>query len=154
LFMVGLFFVPESSRWIAQKRESSNRNRSKFADNEEASEKEEGSYSQLFSKAMRRPLLLGILLPLFSQFCGINAIIYYGPTILKDAGISMSNSYQSQILFGAANMLFTFIAIWKVDQLGRRPLYLIGSFCAAISLILTGFFFYHGNLPGLWVLLA
>jgi len=51
-------------------------------------------------------------------------------------------------------MLFTFIAIWKVDQLGRRPLYLIGSFCAAISLMLTGAFFYYGNVSGLWILLA
>lgn len=150
LFMIGLFFVPESSRWIAQQKEARKPSKGKATASGELS----GSYSQLFSKAMRRPLLLGILLPLFSQFCGINAIIYYGPTILKDAGISMNNSYQSQILFGAANMLFTFIAIWKVDQLGRRPLYLIGSFCAAISLILTGAFFYLGNVSGIWVLLA
>ena len=153
LFFIGLFFVPESSRWIAQKNEF-NRNKSKITDPAESPQQQQGSYRQLFSKEMARPLLLGILLPLFSQFCGINAIIYYGPTILKDAGISMSSSYQSQILFGAANMLFTFIAIWKVDQLGRRPLYLIGSCCAAISLILTGVFFYHGNLPGLWLLLT
>ncbi len=149
LFIIGLFFVPESARWIAQQEASST------GGNKDAhAAQDRGSYSMLFSKALRRPMLLGILLPLFSQFCGINAIIYYGPTILKDAGISMDNSYQSQILFGAANMLFTFIAIWKVDQLGRRPLYLVGSFFAAISLLLTGFFFYVGNLPGIWILLA
>ncbi|MGO1243892.1 MAG: sugar porter family MFS transporter [Sphingobacterium sp.] len=154
LFVIGLFFVPESSRWLAQNKAPGAElgGRTDQSDIDNAANK--GSYSMLFSKALRRPMLLGILLPLFSQFCGINAIIYYGPTILKDAGISMDNSYQSQILFGAANMLFTFIAIWKVDQLGRRPLYLVGSFCAALSLILTGIFFYLGNVPGLWILVA
>ena len=153
LFILGLFFVPESSRWVAQQKEAAEEN-DQSASKRVSHTTAKGSYNMLFSKAMRRPLLLGILLPLFSQFCGINAIIYYGPTILKDAGISMDNSYQSQILFGAANMLFTFIAIWKVDQLGRRPLYLIGSFCASLSLILTGVFFYLDNVPGLWILLT
>ncbi|NQD70115.1 sugar porter family MFS transporter [Sphingobacterium shayense] len=153
LFILGLFFVPESSRWVAQQKEAAEQN-DQSASKHVSQTTAKGSYNMLFSKAMRRPLLLGILLPLFSQFCGINAIIYYGPTILKDAGISMDNSYQSQILFGAANMLFTFIAIWKVDQLGRRPLYLIGSFCASLSLILTGVFFYLDNVPGLWILLT
>ena len=153
LFILGLFFVPESSRWVAQQKEAAEQN-DQSASKRVSHTTAKGSYNMLFSKAMRRPLLLGILLPLFSQFCGINAIIYYGPTILKDAGISMDNSYQSQILFGAANMLFTFIAIWKVDQLGRRPLYLIGSFCASLSLILTGVFFYLDNVPGLWILLT
>lgn len=153
LFILGLFFVPESSRWVMQQKEAA-REKDQSAGEGIRETTSQGSYHVLFSKAMRRPLLLGILLPLFSQFCGINAIIYYGPTILKDAGVSMDNSYQSQILFGAANMLFTFIAIWKVDQLGRRPLYLIGSFCASLSLILTGVFFYLDDIPGLWILLT
>src|SRR5690606_37576853 len=137
LFLVGLFFVPESPRWLNQKEK-----------------KEQSSYRDLLTPAMRRPLILGLLLPLFSQFCGINAIIYYGPTILNNAGISLSNSFQSQIIFGVANMLFTFIAIWKVDQLGRRPLYLAGTACAAISLVLTGIFFFIQNVPGIWILIA
>lgn len=137
LFLVGLFFVPESPRWLNQQEK-----------------KEQSSYRDLLTPAMRRPLILGLLLPLFSQFCGINAIIYYGPTILNNAGISLSNSFQSQIVFGVANMLFTFIAVWKVDQLGRRPLYLAGTACAAISLVLTGIFFFIQNVPGIWILIA
>lgn len=146
LFLVGLFFVPESTRWLKQK------NNAKVASRQDAGSEGYGSFRELLSPALRRPLILGILLPFFSQFCGINAIIYYGPTILKDAGISTDSSFQSQILFGVANMLFTFIAIWKVDQLGRRPLYLIGTLTASISLILTGVFFYLGNVPGLFIL--
>jgi len=148
LFIIGLFFVPESPRWLSQRDKAADRS------TQEVGSETKGSYRELLSPALRRPLILGILLPLFSQFCGINAIIYYGPTILKDAGISMDNSFQSQILFGLANMLFTFIAIWKVDQLGRRPLYLIGTFCASVSLILTGIFFFMNNVSGLFILAA
>lgn len=164
LFIIGLTFVPESPRWLIQKGRSA-QGRSilrKISDPKEADQaadrmelhrvERKSSYRDLLAPAMRRPLVLGFLLPLFSQFCGINAIIYYGPTILTSAGVSLSNSFQSQIIFGIANMLFTFIAIWKVDQLGRRPLYLAGTAVASISLILTAIFFFLPDLPGLWVL--
>jgi SP family arabinose:H+ symporter-like MFS transporter len=103
---------------------------------------------------MRRALLLGILLPLFSQFSGINAIIYYGPSILNNAGITLSNSFVSQIIFGAANVFFTIFAIWKVDSLGRRPLYLWGTAGAAVSLFLTGLCFYQNMTTGMPLLLS
>lgn len=128
LFLLGLLWVPESPRWLMQRGRSV---------------AQEG-YAPLFHPAMRRALLIGILLPLFSQFSGINAIIYYGPTILNNAGITLSNSFLSQIIFGAANVFFTIFAIWKVDSLGRRPLYLWGTAGATISLIMTGICFYTG----------
>ncbi|QHS63191.1 MFS transporter [Chitinophaga agri] len=138
LFLFGLMWVPESPRWLLQKGKAV---------------KKEG-YGPLFVPAMRRALLLGILLPLFSQFSGINAIIYYGPSILNSAGITLSNSFVSQIIFGAANVFFTIFAIWKVDSLGRRPLYLWGTAGAAISLILTGICFYQNMATGIPLLLA
>lgn len=128
LFLFGLLWVPESPRWLMQRGRAV---------------AQEG-YGPLFDPAMRRALLIGILLPLFSQFSGINAIIYYGPTILNNAGITLSNSFLSQIIFGAANVFFTIFAIWKVDSLGRRPLYLWGTAGATISLIMTGICFYTG----------
>lgn len=138
LFLLGLTLIPESPRWLLQKKPS---------------EKAKG-YGELFAPALRRALLIGILLPLFSQFSGINAIIYYGPTILLKAGITLSNSLLSQLFFGAANVLFTLIAIWKVDSLGRRPLYLWGTAGATISLLLTGICFYTGATEGIWLLLC
>ena len=128
LFLLGLLWVPESPRWLMQRGRAV---------------AQEG-YAPLFHPAMRRALLIGILLPLFSQFSGINAIIYYGPTILNNAGITLSNSFLSQIIFGAANVFFTIFAIWKVDSLGRRPLYLWGTAGATISLIMTGICFHTG----------
>lgn len=156
LFLIGLCFVPESPRWlIHQGREQEGINIltrisgsvSAAADLmllKKTPKQESGSYKELFAKGMRRPLLIGLLLPLFSQFSGINAIIYYGPRILNDAGINITNALLGQIIFGLANFLFTLIAVWKVDQMGRRPLYIIGSIGATISLFFTGWCFYSG----------
>lgn len=130
LFMLGVCFIPESPKWLAR---------------ETTRQSDKGAYKQLFSAELRKPMLIGIMLPLFSQLCGINALIYYGPKILTDAGISISNSLLGQIVFGLANLLFTFIAIWKVDQLGRRKLYLLGTIGAFVSLLFTGIFFSLGS---------
>jgi SP family arabinose:H+ symporter-like MFS transporter len=166
LFIVGLFFIPESPRWLIQKgrhaeglkllsdligAEEAKKDATNIENNKISGD---GSYKELFSPRLRRALLLGLLLPLFSQFSGINAIIYYGPSILNSAGISLSNSFQSQVIFGLANMLFTLIAVWKVDALGRRPLYLIGTAGATISLFVTGLFFYTGATSSIFLLIA
>jgi SP family arabinose:H+ symporter-like MFS transporter len=154
LFFFGLLFVPESPRWLIQKGKEteaiailSKIENPQIALREaaiikNAQNEDVGSYKILFSPALRRPLLIGILLPLFSQFSGINAVIYYGPRILSDAGINISNALLGQIVFGLANFLFTAIAIWKVDKMGRRPLYITGSIGATLSLIFTGWCFY------------
>lgn len=156
LFLAGLFFVPESPRWLIQ----NNRREEGLAilqritgtaigaDNvlpaPAAAGSGKGFYRELLSPAMRKPLLIGILLPVFSQFSGINAVIYYGPRILHDAGINISNAFLSQVIFGVANFIFTLIAIWKVDTMGRRPLYIAGSIGGTLSLLFTGICFYNG----------
>jgi MFS transporter, SP family, arabinose:H+ symporter len=143
LFFLGLIFIPESPRWLALR---TSRKSTAVGD--------PGPAPRLWDPSLRRALLIGILLPLFSQFSGINAIIYYGPTILLRAGIRLDNSLFSQLLFGAANMLFTLLAIWKVDSLGRRPLYLWGTAGATLSLMLTGYCFFTGATQGIHLLLC
>ncbi|QNL48373.1 sugar porter family MFS transporter [Olivibacter sp. SDN3] len=154
IFTAGLFLLPESPRWLLQKQkidqgmslmknlygQAEAENIFRTFNSIKTEQYDGGSYRTLLNKGVRAMLLLGILLPLFSQFSGINAIIYYGPTILNESGISLENSFTSQLIFGLANMLFTLFAIWKVDKLGRRPLYLIGTLGATFSLLLTGFF--------------
>ncbi len=164
LFLLGLFMVPESPRWLFQQNRVDKANQVLEAlgieqDIKESvpssnKENETASYKELFSPRWRRALLIGVLLPLFSQFSGINAIIYYGPSILSNAGISLDNSLLSQVIFGAANMLFTLIAIWKVDSAGRRPLYLAGTAGAAISLLCTGICFAVGATGTIWLLIS
>lgn len=162
LFLAGLFFVPESPRWLIRKgRTAEGMTILKALNNGQTepmeatvaveSKEEQATYKELFSPKLRKAMLLGILLPLFSQLSGINAIIYYGPSILNDAGIALENSFLGQVIFGAANLVFTFIAIWKVDQWGRRPLYLVGTIGAFISLFVTGFLFAQGLTSG-WLL--
>jgi MFS transporter, sugar porter (SP) family len=163
VFLLGLFLVPESPRWLFQHgRITEGKNilaamgMENEAEKEASAVSEQGddkvSYKELFSPRWRKALLIGLLLPLFSQFSGINAIIYYGPSILNNAGSSLSSSLMSQVIFGAANMLFTLIAIWKVDSAGRRPLYLAGTAGAAISLVATGICFAMGATTSIWLL--
>ena len=165
LFLVGLFAVPESPRWLFQRGRVTEGNQVLASLGIDTATNEEGqviaknnddkvSYKELFSPRWRKALLIGLLLPLFSQFSGINAIIYYGPSILSNAGISLDNSLMSQVIFGAANMLFTLIAIWKVDSAGRRPLYLAGTAGAAISLLGTGICFAVGATGTIWLLVC
>jgi SP family arabinose:H+ symporter-like MFS transporter len=162
LFFGGLFIVPESPRWLMQKERKQEalsiiQRISGTVDNTsilQTGNSKQGSYKELFAPGMRKALLIGILLPFFSQFSGINAIIYYGPSILNNAGISLSNSLASQVVFGLSNMLFTLVAIWKVDSWGRRPLYLFGTAGAAITLVATGICFYVGATGSIWLLIC
>ncbi len=167
-FSIGLFFVPESPRWLfendyKQKARSVLESllSSSSADQEMNSmqenvdgEETDVSYRDLLRPGLRKALFIGIALPLFSQFSGINAVIYYGPRILNDAGFDINSALTSQIYLGLANMLFTFIAIWFVDRKGRRPLYIYGTIGATISLFFTGLCFYMNAVGSVFLLLS
>ena len=149
LFCFALFFVPESPRWLVQagffdeafnilKHVNENEKAViEFNAIKEASTHQKGTIRELLHFPLNKLLWMAMILTALSQFSGINAVIFYGPTILKSAGIETSDALLYQVIFGSANMLFTFIAIWKVDSWGRRSLYMIGSLSAAVALSLT-----------------
>jgi SP family arabinose:H+ symporter-like MFS transporter len=106
----------------------------------------------VLSKAIRLPLIIGIVLAVLQQFSGINAIIYYGPSIFKTAGMTSDNALYFQVIIGVVNLIFTFVAIRSVDKYGRRFLLLGGLSGIIFSLIFCGFLFYTGYTGGLLLL--
>ena len=140
LFLILLFFVPESPRWLVGK-ESSGARRSRsspasavrnmptteVAEIRAAIAQETGSIRQLFQPGMRLVLVIGVTLAVLQQITGINVFLYFAPEIFKKLGSETNVALLQQAIVGAVNLLFTIIAIWTVDRLGRKPLMLVGS---------------------------
>ena len=165
-FLAVLFFVKESPRWQIQSgcedqaRKSLERIGGKsYAEEEIAAVKkvldqEKGGFLDLlFQSRFRRPLFIAVLLMAFSQFTGINAIMYYSTKIFATAGAGVESSFKASAIIGLVNFLFTFVAIAFVDKLGRRPLLLIGLAIQVIALGSVGWMFYS-SLHGMVLLLA
>ena len=157
LLLLGLlFFVKESPRWLIQAgRESLARpileaiGGRAHADEEIAAvqsvvEKEEGGFFELFHARFRRPLIIAVLLMAFSQFSGINAIMYYSTKIFTTAGVGIADSFTASTIIGLVNLVFTFVAIALVDKAGRRPLLLFGLVIQVLALGAVGFMFNSG----------
>lgn len=157
LFFFLLFFVPRSPRWLITKGhpEKAQAILTRIAGNEAAEQemkgirkamaRETGSFRQLLQPGLRLALFIGITLAILSQLTGINAIIYYGPRIFESAGFGIGHSLNSQVIIGIINVLFTLIAIWKIDKLGRKPLLITGSSGMMLFLVMIGFLFQTGN---------
>ncbi|MUP44960.1 D-xylose transporter XylE [Gramella sp. BOM4] len=100
-------------------------------------------------------VIIGILLSVFQQFVGINVVLYYAPEIFKGMGMETDASMLQTIIVGAINMLFTVLAIFTVDNFGRKKLMMIGSAVMAFSMIGLGFTLYLqvDGLPSLLMML-
>ena len=154
LFLILLLTVPKSPRWLMMKgrEELAKRILLKFTNEKEAEEeiqgikanlaKESGGFKMAFSGGFRMALILGIVLAFLTQVSGINAIIYYGPRILEEAGLKLGEALGGQVIIGIVNVLFTIIAIWQIDKLGRRPLLLFGVIGIIASLFAVGTLFF------------
>lgn len=165
LFCILMFLVPESPRWLMKLgketeardilekiggKENAEREITAIA---QALKEEQGKWLELFTHGYFRALLIGAWLAIFSQFSGINAIMYYGPEVFKSAGVGQDSAFAQTVIVGAINLLFTFVAIGYVDRAGRRPLLIIGTAIQTLAHISIGFCFYKG-ISGLPLLLG
>ena len=105
--------------------------------------KEQAGLSTLFSKPFHKVLLLGIVIAVFQQWCGTNVIFNYAQEIFQSAGYSVGDVLFNIVITGVANVLFTLIAIFTVDKLGRRKLMLIGAGGLCLIYAILGLCYYQ-----------
>ena len=109
-------------------------------------------FSDLFNRVLRKRTYITIFIAAISQLTGINAIIYYGPEILKKVGLGNSNAMVSQLILSIILTLACVGAMYKIDKIGRRPLLLYGSIGIIVSLFLLGLLYVlHINMAVLYV---
>ncbi len=167
IFLLAVLFpARESPRWLIQMNQEDTARDilekiggSAYAAGEigavrEVLKQEESSMFELLSHArFRRPLIIAALLMAFSQFSGINAIMYYSTEIFTTAHVGVKDAFAASTVVGLVNLLFTFVAIALVDKAGRRPLLLFGLTAQVIALGCAGWMF-HVNASGPGLLVA
>jgi SP family arabinose:H+ symporter-like MFS transporter len=107
-----------------------------------SSEKTSSSSYHFWTRRLRKPILLAILIAFFNQLSGINAILYFAPRIFELAGLGPKAALLQSIGIGITNLVFTFVGLWLIDRLGRRTLLFIGSLGYIASLGLTAWAFF------------
>ncbi len=156
IYFLALFAVPKSPRWLILKFnnvESAQKTLHKIGGEHYAEitiaeiqrgiakKEEKGRFSDIFKSKYATIMIIALGIAFFQQITGINAIFYYAPTIFEQAGGSTDSSFLQAIVVGLTNLVFTLVAIWLIDKLGRKPLLLIGTTCMTIALLMAAFAF-------------
>jgi SP family xylose:H+ symportor-like MFS transporter len=171
IFLIGVTWLPESPRWLMKSGQAAKAQQvlnkigtTEFADTTmKAIEKSlagstaKQSYKMVFEKAVRPAVVVGITLAVFQQFCGINVVFNYTSTIFESVGANLNRQLLETVSIGVVNLVFTLLAMWQVDKLGRRPLMLVGSLGLSIMYIVLAVALqnhFPAGLVSIFVLLA
>lgn len=158
LFLVLVFFIPESPRWmiVKEKIEGARSILSRIYRAKEdadlqieealstAGNKQKSDFSVIFQPGIRKAVIIGVCIAILGQFMGVNAVIYYGPEMFKSAHLSGGDSLFAQVLVGLVNMLTTVLAMFIIDRLGRKKLIYFGVSGMILSLILIVSYYLTG----------
>jgi len=146
LFAILLRTIPESPRWLVlnDRDEEAEKIFAKIGEpsagkliREEHELSKHGAKESLFNGKYKKPIFFAVVLAMFNQLSGINAILYYAPRIFEMAGFDKAHSYLQPVYIGAANLFFTILAMSFIDRFGRKTLLIIGSVGMIIFLGLT-----------------
>lgn len=167
LFFLIIFFIPESPRWLLTKEKEDdaiNIFSKIYNDTSDVNfqvketklmleSKEKSNWKIIFSPGIFRAVLIGSAIAILGQFMGVNAVLYYGPSIFESSGLSSGDSLFYQSLIGLVNMGTTILALFIIDKIGRKKLVYIGVSGMITSLVLIGLYFLKGEEMGLSSLL-
>jgi SP family xylose:H+ symportor-like MFS transporter len=170
IFLIGVLWLPESPRWLLKDGQTDKARlvlnkigSAEFAATTmDAIQKslvgsKKQSFKAVFEKSVRPAVTVGIILAVFQQFCGINVVFNYTSTIFESVGASLNRQLFETVAIGIVNLVFTLLAMWQVDKLGRRPLMLIGSLGLSVIYIILAFMLqnhYPAGMVSIFVLLA
>jgi SP family xylose:H+ symportor-like MFS transporter len=153
LFLLLLLLCPETPRWLVMKgrKDAAHKVLLRLSSEDDARSvlsDIEGSLNHVSSKVFAfggLVVFVGIMLSVFQQFIGINAVLYYAPLMFKNMGASTDSALLQTIIVGIANIVFTLVALVTVDRWGRKPLLVLGALVMAVSMTTLGFLFSTGN---------
>jgi len=170
IFVLGVLWLPESPRWLVKRNRIADARlvllkigTPDFAEqtlravSETMTSATVGAKASVWGKAVRGAVIVGITLAVFQQFCGINVVFNYTSTIFASVGSNLNQQLFETISIGIVNLIFTLLAMWQVDKIGRRPLMMFGSLCLSIIYIFLAVMLqqhFPAKLVSVFVLLA
>ena len=163
LFFIIIFFIPESPRWLILKgreEKATNILERIYTSSKDAlfqlaetksvlSSESKSEWKLLLQPGIRKAVIIGVCIAMLGQFMGVNAVLYYGPSIFENAGLSGGDSLFYQVLVGLVNTLTTVLALVIIDKIGRKKLVYYGVSGMVISLILIATYFIYGESWGI-----